>query len=68
MGLLGLSGEERGQPGGGARPPLPQSELDKEGGAPLFPSPSLLPSLLLLLLGKGVILLPVGVGLPRGFR
>ena len=30
--LMGLSGEERGQPGGGARPPLPQSELDKGRG------------------------------------
>ena len=44
MGLLGLSGEERGHPRGGTRPPLPQSELDKGRWRrpPLLPSPRLL--------------------------
>src|SRR3954468_11601750 len=45
MGLLGLSGEERGPSGGGAWAPLPQSELDKGRGR----RPPLLPSLHLLL-------------------
>ena len=46
MVLLGLSGEERGQPRGGARPPLPQSKLDKgRGGArgPALAASPLLP-------------------------
>ena len=42
LGLMGLSEEERGQRGGGTRPPLPQSELDKgKGWRP--PSPSFSP-------------------------
>ena len=56
LGLMGLSGKERGRPGGGARPPLPQSELGKgRGRRPPFSfllSTSSFP-LLLLGIGKG---------------
>src|SRR3954468_23461402 len=53
--LLGREGRERAVPGGGARPPHGQSELDKEGGAlSLSLSLSFLPpSSLLVGLGKG---------------
>ena len=64
--LLGLSGKERQQPGGGARPSQAQSELDKGFGArpplPFFSTPPPFP-LLLFQLGKEGVLLPVGVGL-----
>ena len=62
---MGLSGEREGPDKAGPRapPPLVRIGLGEGGGAPLFLPPSLpLPSLLVQL-GKGGILLPVGVGL-----
>ena len=53
--LMGLSGKERQQPGGGARPSQAQSEVDKGfgGTAPLsLPPPPLLSPLLRVGLGK----------------
>ena len=56
LGLMGLSGKEIGRLGGGARPPLPQSELGKgRGRRPPFSfllSTSSFP-LLLVGIGKG---------------
>ena len=64
---MGLSGKERQQPGGGARPSQAQSELDKGFGAwplspflPLFPPFPPSPSWtrkggVLLLLGGGLL-------------
>ena len=70
--LLGLSGIEEREGKRGRRAPQAQSELG--GGRPPFPSSLSPPSFLsysyleglLLLLGKGGILLPKGVGLPQG--
>ena len=75
LGLMGLSGKERGRPGGGTRPPLPQSKLGKgRGRRPPFSfllSTSSFP-FLLLGIGKGgpnllgVGLRPLGRASPLG--
>ena len=63
---MGLVEEEERRPRGCIAPLPPKSELDKEGGGqrppfPFFPL-FLLPQFLIQL-GKGGVLLPVGVGL-----
>ena len=77
---MGLSGKERQQPGGGARPSQAQSELDKGFGAwpplPSFSTPLLFPPSPswtrkegnLLLLGVGLPPFLVGLGVEEGKR
>ena len=52
LGLMGPIGGRGEAAKGQSRTPPPNSELDKEGGAPPFLSPSLLPSPLLLQHGR----------------
>ena len=68
MGLLGPSGEDEGRPRAAARPLPPQSELDKEGGAPPFLSPSLSFPLLSYSHLEGGSPTPGGSRTPHGAR
>ena len=67
MGLLGLSGEEEGRLGQAAPPPPLVRIGQGRGGRPPFSFPLSPPSFPPTPpLGRGGILLPVGVGLPLG--
>ena len=62
--LVGFSGREERWPGLGRAPLPPSPNRTRRGGRPPLPSLSpLSPSRILFQLGKGGILLPVGVGL-----